>query len=138
VNVGVIDLTTESTPNIVNPSGIEGLSFASSVKTANMAVARLKKLGIRTIVIVGHLGTDQCLPSPAPGCDGDTLVTDPNDIAKNAAAKLAYEVDDEVDLIIAGHTHQGVNTVIGGKRRRGVLLRHRLRGRGHEGRRRYG
>jgi 5'-nucleotidase len=116
VNVGVIDLTTESTPNIVNPSGIEGLSFASSVKTANMAVARLKKLGIRTIVIVGHLGTDQCLPSPAPGCDGDTLVTDPNDIAKNEAAKLAHEVDDEVDLIIAGHTHQGVNTVIGGKR----------------------
>jgi 5'-nucleotidase len=116
VNVGVIDLTAESTPNIVNPSGIEGLSFASSVKTANMAVARLKKLGIRTIVIVGHLGTDQCLPSPAPGCDGDTLVTDPNDIANNEAAKLAREVDDEVDLIVAGHTHQGVNTVIDGKR----------------------
>jgi 5'-nucleotidase len=116
VNVGVINLTTESTPGIVNPTGIEGLSFASTVKTANMAVARLKKLGIRTIVIVGHLGTDQCLPYPAPACDGDTLVTDPNDIAKNEAAKLAREVDDEVDLIVAGHTHQGVNTTIDGKR----------------------
>ena len=116
VNVGVINLTTESTPGIVNPSGIEGLSFASTVETANMAVGKLKTLGIRTIVIVGHLGTDQCLPSPKPACDGDTLVTDPNDIAKNEAAKLAREVDDEVDLIVAGHTHQGVNTVIDGKR----------------------
>jgi 5'-nucleotidase len=116
VNVGVINLTTESTPGIVNPTGIEGLSFASTVKTANMAVARLKKLGIRTVVVVGHLGTDQCLPSPAPGCDGNTLVTDPNDIAKNEAAKLAREVNDEVDLIVAGHTHQGVNTTIDGKR----------------------
>lgn len=116
VNVGVINLTTESTPGIVNPTGIEGLSFASTVKTANMAVARLKKLGVRTVVIVGHLGTDQCLPYPAPGCDGNTLVTDPNDIAKNEAAKLAREVNDEVDLIVAGHTHQGVNTTIDGKR----------------------
>ena len=116
VNVGVINLTTEATPGIVNPSGIEGLSFASSVKTANMAVARLKKLGIRTVVIVGHLGTDQCLPEPKPGCDGNTLVTDPGNIAKNEAAKLAREVDDEVDLIVAGHTHQGVNTTIDGKR----------------------
>jgi 5'-nucleotidase len=116
VNVGVINLTTEATPGIVNPTGIEGLSFASTVKTANMAVARLKKLGIGTIVIVGHLGTDECLPYPAPGCDGDTLVTDPNDVARNEAAKLAREVDDEVDLIVAGHTHQGVNTTIDGKR----------------------
>ena len=116
VNVGVINLTTESTPGIVNPTGIEGLSFASTVKTTNKAVGKLKKLGIRTIVIVGHLGTDQCLPYPLPGCDGDTLVTDPNDIAKNEAAKLARKVNDEVDLIVAGHTHQGVNTVIDGKR----------------------
>jgi 5'-nucleotidase len=116
VNVGVINLTTESTPGIVNPAGIEGLSFASTVKTANMAVGRLKKLDVRTIVIVGHLGTDQCLPYPLPACDGDTLVTDPNDIAKNEAAKLARKVNDEVDLIVAGHTHQGVNTVIDGKR----------------------
>jgi 5'-nucleotidase len=112
----VINLTTESTPGIVNPAGIEGLSFTSTVKTTNMAVGRLKKLGVRTIVIVGHLGTDQCLPYPLPACDGDTLVTDPNDIAKNEAAKLARKVNDEVDLIVAGHTHQGVNTVIDGKR----------------------
>jgi 5'-nucleotidase len=116
VNIGVIDLTTEATPSIVNPSGIAGLSFASTVNTANMAVAKLKKRGIQTIVVVGHLGTDQCLPEPKPGCDGNTLVTDPNDIAKNEAAKLASEVDDEVDLIVAGHTHQGVNTIIDGKR----------------------
>jgi 5'-nucleotidase len=116
VEVGVIILTTEATPSIVNPSGIEGLSFASTVKTANMAINRLKKQNIETIVIVGHLGTDRCLPTPAPSCDGNALVTDPNDIARNEAAKLAREVNDEVDLIVAGHTHQGVNTIIDGKR----------------------
>ena len=116
VNIGVIDLTTEATPMIVNPSGIAGLTFASTVKSTNLAVAKLKRKDIHTIVIVGHLGTDQCLPEPKPGCDGNKLATDPNDIAKNEAAKLAREVDDDVDLIVAGHTHQGVNTIIDGKR----------------------
>ena len=116
VEIGVINLTTEATPGIVNPSGIEGLSFASTVETANTAVAGLEENGIETIVVVGHLGTDQCLPRPKPGCDGNALVTDPNNVARNEAAKLAREVDDEVDLIVAGHTHQGVNTVIDGKR----------------------
>jgi 5'-nucleotidase len=116
VNVGVIDLTTESTPSIVNPSGIAGLTFASTVKTANLAVAKLQRKGIHTIVVVAHLGTDQCLPEPKPACDGNTLATDPNDVAKNEAAKLAREVNDDVDLIVAGHTHQGVNTIIDGKR----------------------
>jgi 2',3'-cyclic-nucleotide 2'-phosphodiesterase (5'-nucleotidase family) len=116
VNIGVVDLTTEATPSIVNPSGIAGLTFASTVKTANLAVAELEKKDVHTIVVVWHLSTDQCLPEPKPGCDGNTLVTDPNNIAKNEAAKLAREVDDDVDLIVAGHTHQGVNTVIDGKR----------------------
>jgi 5'-nucleotidase len=116
VGIGVIDLTTESTPSIVNPSGIASLTFVSTVKTANLAVAKLKRKGIHTIVVVGHLGTDQCLPEPKPGCDGNKLATDPNDIAKNEAAKLAREVDDDVDLIVGGHTHQGVNTIIDGKR----------------------
>jgi 5'-nucleotidase len=116
VNIGLVDLTTESTPSIVNPSGIAGLTFASTVATANMAVDKLHRKGIHTIVVVGHLGTDQCLPEPKPACDGNTLATDPNDVAKNEAAKLAREVDDDVDLIVAGHTHQGVNTIIDGKR----------------------
>jgi 5'-nucleotidase len=116
VKVGVINLTTEATPTIVNPTGIEGLSFESTVETANMAVAELKTRNVETIVVVGHLGTDRCLPMPAPGCDGNTLVTDPENIAQNEVAKLACQVDDEVDVIVAGHTHQGVNTIIDGKR----------------------
>src|SRR5919107_4007180 len=116
VNIGLVALTTESTPSIVNPSGIAGLTFASTVATANMAVDKLHRKGIHTIVVVGHLGTDQCLPEPKPACDGNTLATDPNDVAKNEAAKLAREVNDDVDLIVAGHTHQGGNTVIDGKR----------------------
>jgi 5'-nucleotidase len=116
VNIGLVDLTTESTPSIVNPSGIAGLTFASTVATAMLAVDKLHRRGIHTIVVVGHLGTDQCLPEPKPACDGNTLATDPNDVAKNEAAKLAREVDDDVDLIVAGHTHQGVNTIIDGKR----------------------
>ena len=116
VKIGVINLTTEATPRIVNPAGIEGLGFASTVKTTNLAVSELQKKNVHTIVVVGHLGTDQCLPTPKPGCDGNTLVTDPNNVANNEAAKLAREIDDDVDVIVAGHTHQGVNTVIDGKR----------------------
>lgn len=116
IEVGVINLTTGATPTIVNPKGIEDLQFASTVATANAAVAALKRQNVKTIVLVGHLGTDRCLPVPAPKCNGNTLTTDPASIAKNEAAKLAREVDDQVDVIIAGHTHQGVNTVIDGKR----------------------
>ena len=108
----MINLTTESTPTIVNPKGIEGLSFSSTVRAVNAAVAQLKRQKVRTIILVGHLGTDRCLEE----CDGNLLPTDPSNVARNEAAALARAVDDEVDLIIAGHTHQGVNTIVDGKR----------------------
>lgn len=113
VSVGVINLTTESTPTIVKPSGIVGLTFASTVQTTKDAVAQLHARGVKNIVVVSHLGTDTCLA----GCNGDALPTSPTDIAQNEAAKLARALDPgSVDLIVAGHTHQGVNTLINGIR----------------------
>jgi 5'-nucleotidase len=113
VKVGVVNLTTETTPSIVNPSGIEGLEFASAVEKANAAVEHLQRRKVETIILLAHMGTDTCFIDR--GCRGDDLQTDPDDIGKNEAARLAREVSDEVDLIIGGHTHQGVDTVVDGK-----------------------
>lgn len=114
IKVGVVNLTTETTPTIVSPRGIQGLDFVSTVKATNAAVAELKKRHVQTIILTGHLGTDTCFESR--GCDGNSLKTDPQDIGLNEAAKLARNVSDDVDMIVAGHTHQGVNTIIDGKR----------------------
>lgn len=114
IKVGVVNLTTETTPTIVNPNGIQGLDFVSTVKAANAAVAELKKQNVQTIILTGHLGTDTCFESR--GCDGNNLKTNPQDIGQNEAAKLARNVSDDVDMIVSGHTHQGVNTIIDGKR----------------------
>ncbi|MBE3556308.1 MAG: 5'-nucleotidase C-terminal domain-containing protein, partial [Firmicutes bacterium] len=82
----------------------------STVDAANQAVAQLHRKGVHTILLLAHLGTDAMMDP-----DGSKLVTDPSDIAKNEAAALARAVDDDVDLIVSGHTHQGVNTYVDGK-----------------------
>lgn len=114
VKIGVVNLTTETTPTIVNPAGIKGLDFTSSVKAANAAVAELQDRNVETIILLTHMGTDTCFIDR--GCTGTDLQTDPEDIGQNEAARLARGVSDEVDLIIGGHTHQGVNTIVDGKR----------------------
>lgn len=104
--VAFIGMTLESTPSIVTPSGIADLNFLDEAETVNALIPELKKKGIETIVVLIHEGGAQ-IPSTSPynGCVG----------ISGPILDIVNNFDDEVDVVISGHTHQPYNCVIDGK-----------------------
>lgn len=95
VTVGVIGLTLKGTPNLVNPTGIQGLTFADEADTINAAVPQLKAQGADAIVVLIHEG-GRTKGDPNPqGC---------NDFAGDIRPILD-RLDSRVDVVVSGHTH---------------------------------
>lgn len=98
VKIGFIGVITNITPSIVSPAGIKGLTFTDQTTAVNKAVAELKAQGIKSIVVLAH--------DPFEGT---------SDAPTGEVVDLANSVDDEVDVIFAGHNHGKTNKVIDGK-----------------------
>jgi 5'-nucleotidase len=95
VTVGVIGLTLKGTPNLVNPTGIQGLTFEDEADTINAAVPQLKAQGADAIVVLIHEG-GRTKGDPNPqGC---------NDFAGDIRPILD-RLDSRVDVVVSGHTH---------------------------------
>jgi len=112
VKVAFIGMTLEGTPQIVTPTFVSGLTFKDEVETVNALVPELKKQGVETIIIVVHEGG-----IPAPGalvneCKGAGT---PDGLISGAIVDIAKGIDDAVDVIVSGHTHNAYNCVIDGK-----------------------
>jgi len=98
--IGFVGVTLTDTPSIVTPSGVAGLEFIDEATAINKAVGELKKKGVKTIVVLAHNpGTSRL--------DGTNASGEIVDIANN--------IDDEVDVIFAGHNHAYLNAVVDGK-----------------------
>ncbi|MBA2875859.1 bifunctional metallophosphatase/5'-nucleotidase [Thermaerobacillus caldiproteolyticus] len=100
IPIGFIGVVLSDTPNIVTPSGVAGVEFTDEAEAINKAVAELKKKGVETIVVLAH--------NPGiSGTNGSNASGEIVDIAKN--------VDDEVDVMFAGHNHSYLNAEVDGK-----------------------
>jgi 5'-nucleotidase len=101
--VAFIGMTLEGTPTIVSPAGVAGFDFLDEADTVNALIPELRAQDVEAIVVLLHEGG-----SPTAldinGCAG---VTGP-------IVDIAERLDDEVDLVISGHTHQPYNCVFGG------------------------
>lgn len=103
VQLAFIGLTLEATASIVNPAGIAGLTFVDEVARVNALVPELTGMGVEAIVVLIHEGGfqtgtfDEC-----PGISGPIVA-------------IVEGLDDAVDVVVSGHTHQPYNCVIADK-----------------------
>ena len=105
VRMGFIGLTLKETPTIVTPSGVAGLEFRDEVQSINATVKLLRGQGVRTIVVLIHQGGFQgAAPNFINDCSSN-LVSDAN----SPIRAIVRGLDDEVDLVVSGHTHTGYN-----------------------------
>jgi 5'-nucleotidase len=104
VKVAFIGVTLEGTPAIVTPSAIAGLSFRDEVDTVNALVPVLQQASIEAIVVLLHEGGQ----SDGGPSDCGTGLTGP-------VADIVPQLDDAVDLVIAGHTNDEFVCEIDGK-----------------------
>ena len=104
VRVAFIGMTLEGTPSIVTPAGVAGLTFKDEIETVNALVPQLQKHKIEAIVVLLHEGGSS--PGGQNDCNGG--LTGP-------IADITAQLDDAVDLVIAGHTNDEFICEIDGK-----------------------
>jgi len=102
--VAFIGMTLKDTPTIVTPSGVTGLSFKDEAATVNALVPKLRARGVETIVVLLHQGGTQPVTQAA-----DTINQCVGGLAGTPLPGIVNQLDDEIDLVISGHTHQAYN-----------------------------
>ena len=104
ISVGVIGEVLAETPTIVTPTGVAGLSFIDEADAANRAVAKLRRKGVDTSILVIHQGGFQAGAPVLNGCAGNLAGTD--------IARIAERLDPSIKVIVSGHTHSEYNCSI--------------------------
>ncbi|MBC7781692.1 MAG: bifunctional metallophosphatase/5'-nucleotidase [Proteobacteria bacterium] len=102
VRVGFIAAVTETTPTVVTPTGVAGLTFQDEADSVNALVGQLRNRGVEAIVMVVHEGGSTSGQSGISGCG--TL--------NGNIVDLVSRLDNAVDLVISGHTHQAYNCTL--------------------------
>ena len=97
IKVGFIGEVLESTPTIVTPTGVAGLTFQDEADAANRAVAELEERGVKVSVLVIHQGGFQSGTAALNGCAGN--------LAGSDIAEIASRLDPSIKVIVSAHTH---------------------------------
>ncbi len=98
LKIAVIGLTTTSTPTTTRPANVHGLAFGDEALAVNRVLARARA-GADFVILLAHEGA--FCDSGGP-CHGEIV-----DLARRLDSAA-------VDLIVSGHTHTLVNTVVHG------------------------
>ena len=99
VRLGVIGAVTAETPGLVVAGRVADLEFRPEAPAINAEVARLRALGIRTIVLVIHEGF------VAPSTPQWVSPLGPEE-TRGRLGEILAGLDGGVDVVIAGHTHK--------------------------------
>jgi 5'-nucleotidase len=110
VQVGFIGAVTKSTPRIVVPSGVEGLSFTDEAQAVNRAARRLRSQGVTAIVAIFHEGGELGTPQQR-GDWNDTRCAD----AHGPIFDIARRLVPDIKVVFTGHTHQGYRCILDGR-----------------------
>lgn len=105
IGVAFIGLVLRNTPNIVTPTGVDGLRFTDEAGAANALVPELKAAGVEAIVVLIHEGgTTSGLYNDkrCPDLSGDIL-------------PIVDRLDPAIDIVVSGHTHAAYNCVRNGR-----------------------
>ena len=100
IPVGFIGAVYEETPSIVTASGVAGLEFLDEAESINKYVEVLKDKGVEAIIVLLHNGGSG-VETGGP-VSGDVV-------------SVVEAIDDEVDVVLNGHTHNRYWGMIDGK-----------------------
>ncbi|MEO7742282.1 MAG: metallophosphoesterase, partial [Usitatibacter sp.] len=110
IPVGFIGAVTKTTPQLVVPSGIAGLTFGDEADAVNRSAEELRAQGVRALVAVFHEGME--LGTPDKRGDWNDI-TCPD--ARGALLDIARRLAPEIRVVISGHTHQGYRCELDGR-----------------------
>jgi 5'-nucleotidase len=121
--VAFVGMTLEGTPLIVSPDGIASVDFLDEAESVNALVPVLKEQGIETIIVLLHEGGT--IGASGNGA-GDVNAINSCNNPTGALPPIVEAMNDEIDIVITGHTNWAVNCVIDGKVVTGAASQGRL------------
>lgn len=100
--VAFIGMTLEGTAAIVTAAGVAGVEFEDEVETANALVPKLRKKGVKSIIVLLHEGVTPTDTTAYNSCSG----------VSGAGLAIAQNLAPQIDAVVSGHTHQPYNCVV--------------------------
>jgi 5'-nucleotidase len=104
VPIAFIGAVLKNAPSIVTPTGVAELAFLDEADAVNAYVPELARKGVHAVVLQIHQGDDQA-PYAGP-TRGDAPPP------AGALDRVIARLDDEIDVVVAGHTHEFTNALI--------------------------
>ena len=108
-----IGAVLKETEYMVMPEHVVGLEFLDEAAAINYYVPELKDKQVRTIIVLLHQGGRQA------AYEGPTR---PGGEVAGAIRKIVWHLDDEVDVVISGHTHAFSNALIPNQHGKEILV----------------
>ena len=102
VDVAVVGMTLEGTPNIVTAAATADIDFHDEADSVNALVPILKAAGVETIIVLLHEGG-----SAGTGLNETTVNSCVN--PTGAIVNVVERMDREIDLVVTGHTNWALN-----------------------------
>jgi 5'-nucleotidase len=97
VEVGFIGEVLETTPTIVTPTGVAGLTFEDEAEAANRVLEGKNARNVDTWVLVIHEGGNQSGAPALNGCAGA--------LSGSPILDIASRLDPAIKVIVSAHTH---------------------------------
>lgn len=108
VKVAIVGMTLEGTPSIVSPGGIQTVDFLDEAESVNALVPELERQNVETIIVLLHEGGRTSNPL------NETTINECGTLT-GALPPIVEAMDDEIDVVVTGHTNWAVNCEIDGK-----------------------
>ncbi|MCX7943653.1 MAG: 5'-nucleotidase C-terminal domain-containing protein [Deltaproteobacteria bacterium] len=99
VKIGIIGITTTSTPITTHPNNIKGLYFSDPIKEIKDLLPEIREKNVNTVIILSHTG-GKC--NTKNECYGEIF-----DIARHFNS-------DEISIILGGHNHMPLVSTLNG------------------------
>lgn len=103
VSIAFIGVVTKNAADSMFPSNAEGVKFLDEASTINRYVPEVRAAGAEIIVAIMHEGGNQ-IPY-----EGDTRS---NTKVEGSILHIVDQLDDHIDVVMGGHTHQFLNAYL--------------------------
>ncbi len=112
--IAFIGAVLKDTPTIVPASGVAGVRFVDEAAAINRYVEEFRQRGIRAIVVLIHQGgTQSAYAGPTDPARADVA---------GEIVEIVKRLDDEVDVVVSGHTHAFTNALLENNNGKKILV----------------
>ncbi len=113
VPIAFIGAVLKATRDMVMPSHLAGLEILDEAKAVNALIPELKDKGVRSIIVLLHQGGKQT------AYEGPTR---PEAKLVGPIKNILWRLDDEVDVVVSGHTHAFTNALVPNRSGKKILV----------------